>query len=163
MSKFILDTNILISAYRIKYPMDIMPSFWDNLLTEAEKGTFLLIDWVVEEINKGEDELKDWLNDNIDKIQVLNSNNEEVINSYRDIIQHVVDNPQYKERAKEDFSEVADSWIIAHALAHGYTIVTEEVYDRNIKKKIPIPNICRDFNISYITTIDFLRFLNIKI
>lgn len=34
-----------------------------------------------------------------------------------------------------------------------YTVVTHEVLDSTIKKKIPIPNVCENFNINYIDTL----------
>ncbi|MGR6836696.1 DUF4411 family protein [Syntrophomonas erecta] len=48
------------------------------------------------------------------------------------------------------------------AKAHNYTIVTHEQYKRDIKRKIPIPNVCRAFNIPNINTFEMLRRLSIR-
>ncbi len=163
MSKFILDTNVLITAYRLNYPMDVLPSFWEKLLIEAEKESFMLIDKVVDEINKGEDELKSWIKSNKEKITILNSADINVINSYKEVIKLAVNNPNYNNIAKDDFAEKADSWLIAHAHAYGYTVVTQEAFDKNIKKRIPIPNICLELNVKCVNTITFLRAIGMKI
>jgi len=163
MTKYLVDTNVLISAYRIKYPMDVIPTFWEIILKELENGTICMIDQVAEEILVGGDQLSEWLKDNFKNITLLESDTYDVIGSYSEILQTVMDNPQYSDIAKYDYADVADSWLIAHAKANRYTIVTEEVFNRDIKKKVPIPNICREQNVEYINTIEFLRRIKAKI
>ena len=46
----------------------------------------------------------------------------------------------------------ADSGLL-HAHANNYIIVTEEVYDKNIKRRIKIPNVCRKHDIKCINTL----------
>lgn len=58
---------------------------------------------------------------------------------------------------------VADSWLIAMAKAYQYTIVTHEEYKSDIKRKIPIPNVCRAFDIPYINTFEMLRRLGVRL
>lgn len=82
--------------------------------------------------------------------------------SYREIINWAVMQPQYTEAAKAEFASVADSWLIATAKTYNCVLVTHEVFDENIKRKIPIPNVCRNFNIPYMNTFDMLRKLNVK-
>lgn len=163
MNKYILDTNVLISAYRTKYPFDVMPSFWKNLLLLASKVQLILIDEVENEIKKNEDALNNWLQTNKDKFIFLQSDDFKVIDSYRLIIQGVIEDEQYTEKAKEDYASSADSWVIAHAHANNYIIVTEEVYDKNIKRRIKIPNVCRKHDIKCINTLEFLREMLVKI
>lgn len=33
--KYIIDSNVFITAYRQIYPFDIAPSFWDQLIDKA--------------------------------------------------------------------------------------------------------------------------------
>lgn len=47
--------------------------------------------------------------------------------------------------------------IEAYGLAYDYTIVTYEKYKPNIRNRIPIPNICHEFNIKYIDLLQFMR------
>lgn len=163
MNKYILDTNVLISAFRIKYPMDVMPTFWILLLGAAEKGVCLLIDSVKKEILEGGDELSKWLQSNSNKITTLTSDDPMVIDSYSQIVQDITDDTQYSISAKNEFASKADSWIIAHAHAHKYILVTEEVYNRDIKRKVPIPNVCLKYGLTCMNTISFLREIGLKI
>jgi len=46
---------------------------------------------------------------------------------------------------------------LAFALANELIIVTHEAFDQNIKKRIPIPNVCTEFDIDYCDTFEMLR------
>ena len=46
---------------------------------------------------------------------------------------------------------------MAFALANELIIVTHEAFDQNIKKRIPIPNVCTEFDIDYCDTFEMLR------
>lgn len=163
MSKYLLDANVLITAYRFNYPMDVVPTFWEKLLEKGKEGTFALIDFIIEEVYVKEDLLKEWVKNNLDYIEILESNDPNVINSYQLLMEYVNNNNHYKQSAKDEYASSADSWLLAHAHANNYIIVTQETYDPNIKIRVKIPNICHKFGISYITTIDFLRETGIKI
>lgn len=43
-----------------------------------------------------------------------------------------------------------------------YVIVTEEVSQPDSKKEIKIPEVCHEFRLDYMNTIDFLRKLNVQ-
>jgi len=163
MDKFIIDANVLITAHRRSYPMDIVPSFWEKMLVEAKDQNFFLVDEIITEILVGEDQLADWIRDNISSFTILKSDVEAVINAYRELIQKVMDNTKYRYKAKSDFASVADSWLIAHAKANDFVIVTEEMFDLNSRKRVLIPNVCHELGVRYINTVTFLRALSIKI
>lgn len=163
MDKYLLDANILIRAYRFVYPMDIMPSFWESLLAKAKDGRFALLDQIVDEILVKEDQLSEWLMIHRDKIAILDSYEPNVTVEYRKIINDVMNDSQYNRSAKTAFADSVDSWLITYAYANGYTIVTEEKYDPQIKRKVQIPNVCKKFGVRCINTIEFLREVGIKI
>lgn len=70
---------------------------------------------------------------------------------------------QFIDAAKEEFATVADAWLIAHAHAMGATVVTLEVFNPDIKKKIPIPNVCREFGVEAIDTFEMMRRLGMTL
>lgn len=154
--QYIIDANIFITSSRQLYPFDIMPGFWDQLLEKGE-GKLVLIDKVKEEIYHGNDALAEWLKENEEEFIQKDMNDSSVVASYGQVLQSVIDNSNYKERAKEDFASVADSWICAHAAAKGYVVVTLETFESNCKKRVKIPNVCKEFDIEYIDMIQFLR------
>jgi len=70
---------------------------------------------------------------------------------------------QFLDYAKAEFASVADSWLIAYAKAYGCTVVTNETYNKEIRRKIQIPNVCEAFGIEYMNTFEMLRKLKVII
>jgi len=62
----------------------------------------------------------------------------------------------FEAAAINTFLQVADYYLIAHALAKGYAVVTHEV-PANTLKKIKIPNVCIGLNIKCVTPFEMLR------
>lgn len=54
------------------------------------------------------------------------------------------------------FLQVADYYLVAHALAHGHTVVTHEIASPS-PKKIKIPNACIGLGIKVMTPYEMLR------
>ena len=160
--QYIIDANILILSNRQLYPFDIMPSFWDQLIEKGAEKT-VLIDKIKSEIYRGGDELAQWLRENQENFIEKDMNDPEVIAAYTRIIQSVTDNSQYTQAAKDEFAEVADSWLCAHALAHDYVIITQEKRSPESKKRVLIPNVCEEFGIEYIDLLTFLREIQMRI
>jgi hypothetical protein len=85
-----------------------------------------------------------------------------IVERFGGLVAWVQGEPQYKPEAKAEFAEVADGWLVACAQAEGLILVTDEVYNRDIKKKVPIPNVCRQFQVEHINTFKMLRELKIR-
>jgi hypothetical protein len=79
------------------------------------------------------------------------------------MVRWVYNQPQYNDEAKKEFADDADGWVIAYAEHNGLVVVTQEVYNPDVKTKVPIPNVCREFNVEYVNTFDMLRELGIKL
>jgi uncharacterized membrane protein (DUF441 family) len=54
-------------------------------------------------------------------------------------------------------ADEADAWLVSFALKHGLTIITHEVSDPLIKRKIKIPDVCKQFGVKYMNTIEMFR------
>jgi hypothetical protein len=50
---------------------------------------------------------------------------------------------------------VADYWLVAHALAHRFTVVTHEVPSESARK-IKIPNACLGLDVQFVTPFQML-------
>lgn len=76
-----------------------------------------------------------------------------------------VEAANFKDKAKKDFTSQnkADAWIVAYAMAKGCVVVTHEQYRPGIRRKIPIPNVCKTFNIRSMDTFQMLRELDIQL
>jgi len=153
---FLLDTNILLTAYHRYYAFDLVPSFWVRLGESAEKNRWAIIDYVRDELIRQDDQISHWIQNKYSG-QILDSSTHEVLRAYRKVINSVQGNEQYTPNAKQEFARIADSWIVAHGLATDLCIVTEEKFERDVKKRVMIPNECKTHSISCINTFDFMR------
>ncbi len=64
--------------------------------------------------------------------------------------------------AKAEFARVPDAWVTAYAKAKGAVLVTHEVPAPDARKKVPIPNVCQEFDIPYIDSFEMLRTLRAR-
>lgn len=158
---FVLDANIFIEASRRYYPFDFALPFWNFLEKQAIVGKLLSIDKVYAEILTGNDVLKDW---SINTFQpyFVSTQDSNILLNYQKLVQYIQSSPQYNQKAKDVFMNIdnADTWILAYALTNDVVIVTHEVFDPNVKKRVPIPNVCKDFDIEYCDSFTMLRSLN---
>lgn len=160
-AQFVLDANVFIQANLGYYAPDICPSFWQALLEAFRNGQIVSIDKVRDEIFRIDDNLSEWV-----KIEssamFVSSEVQPVVDTFREMVDWVQQNQQFTDAAKSEFADAADGWIAAYACVHQATVVTLETYDADIKRKVKLPNVCRQFNIDYINTFDLLRRLGIK-
>ena len=70
--KFLLDANTLMTASRFFYAYDLVPSFWEIFGEEIKAGNIILLDMVKSEIDKGQDELKEWISERESDFQICN-------------------------------------------------------------------------------------------
>jgi hypothetical protein len=63
---------------------------------------------------------------------------------------------QYEPAAINTFLQVADYYLIAHALSDGHVVVTHEV-PANSAKRIKIPNACAGLGLRFMTPYEMLR------
>ena len=155
---FLLDANVFIEAHRRYYAFDICPGFWDALILDYKQINLHSVDKVQEELS-GKDQLTKWIKSSIPKKFFLSTDDTGVIKSYGDIQNWAQAQPQFKDAAKAEFARKADAWLIAYAKAKGFVVVTHEEYSADVKNKIPIPNVCKAFDVEYSDTFQMLRAL----
>jgi hypothetical protein len=152
MSKYLLDANIFIQAKNLHYGFDFCPAFWDWLVQQNALGKVASIEKIADEL-AGEDDLSQWAAmRSADFFLPADSN---VIAAFSEISAWL---PQqnYEPAAISTFSQVADYWIVAHAKAHDWTVVTHEV-PSNSTKKVKIPDVCAGLKIHCISPYAMLR------
>jgi len=157
MSKYVVDTSSLITPHRTFYAFDIAPGFWKKLESFISKEQIIILDRVRKEIINNKDELSQW----IKKKKYFPSS--DAINSYRLIVRWVENSKQYNLKAKRDFMAGADGWVIAYALEHGYTVVTQESSNPNSKSRVKIPDVCNAFGVRNIDIYQMLRELQVQL
>ena len=157
--KYLLDSNVFIEAHRRYYSFDICPGFWECLSYHHDESTLYSIDKVKDELMTG-DALGMWVRNSISGNMFHSTDGSDVVQQFSSIIQEVQMSNQYNHEAKSEFAQIADGWLVAYAKTHDFIVVTHEVYNPDIRKKIPIPNLCREYGVSYIDTFNMLRDLN---
>jgi len=158
---YVLDANVFIEAARRYYAFDLVPPFWESLVCHAANGRIKSIDHVKEELERGKDELSTWATTQF-RDAFASTDEEDVIKSYSEVMGWVQAQDQFSDAAKAEFAAGADGWLVAYAKSKGHIIVTHEVLDPNIRRKVPIPNVCEAFDVNYHDTFEMLRQLGVR-
>ena len=67
------------------------------------------------------------------------------------------ENKNYHRYAKNKFMNSTDHFLIAHAFAHSFCVVTNEIGKSNSKKIIKIPDICDKMGVGFLKIHEVLR------
>ncbi len=158
---YVLDANVFIEAARRYYAFDLAPKFWESLVHHAANGRVQSIDRVKKELERGKDELATCAKDHFS--DAFTSTDEgDIIVSYSEVMGWVQAQDQFSDAAKADFAAGADGWLVAYTKAKGCIVVTHEVLYPDIRRKVPIPNVCEAFGLSYVDTFEMLRELGVR-
>ena len=135
-------------------------SFWNSLIIHSEYGKIKSIDKVKNELIGYKDDLSEWVKNHFS--HAFASTNEDKIISYFEKTQNwAFNHTQFKDIAKAEFANAADGWLVAYAKAKNCVVVTQEVLAPEAKRKIPLPNVCQAFDVSFIDTFEMLRILGV--
>ena len=120
---YVLDTNVFIDAANAYYAFDLAPGYWDFLVRLFASQHAVSIKSVYDELGEAGDgdPLKGWAKQHKQHFMAPDSR---VVACYQRVIAWAQSN--YDPPAVVEFQRVADSWIVAHALAHGWVVVTHE-------------------------------------
>lgn len=161
--KYVLDSNVFITAKNSYYAFDLVPQFWDELVRIADLGIAKSVDAVREKLVRGKDSLARWAKEHA-AVLFDSTDDEHVVTCYEQVIQWVTDNAQFKASAKTKFAEGADGWVVAYAMAHHATIVSlETMVDPMVKSRVKIPNVASQFGVRCIDTYGMLREMDIQL
>ena len=151
---YLLDANVFMAANNLHYGLDFCPAFWDWLIRENANQNVFSIEKVGDEIEAGGDELSEWAKDV--GVSLFLKPDADVLSGMGRVSQWVTENG-YTPAAVNTFLQVADYWLIAHALAHGHTVVTHEK-PADTPHKVKIPNVCVGLGIKVMTPFEMLRY-----
>jgi len=150
---YLLDANVFIQAKNFHYGLDFCPAFWQWLLDGNTSARVFSIDKVADEIAAGADELTDWVTRYADGL--FHVTDAAVAAQFGKVSEWVMAQ-KYEAAAVNHFLQVADFYLIAHALAGNHIVVTHEVA-ANSTKRIKIPNVCAGLNLRFMTPYQMLR------
>ena len=147
------DSNVLRRGKNLHTGVDVCPAFWDWLIEANGASTVFSIEKVGDEVEAGGDELSTWaiargpgffLKPDAPLLPALVA------------VSAWATAQRYEPAAVNTFLQVADFYLVAHAFAHGHTVVTHEVAAPSIKK-IKIPNACIGVGVKCIGPTEMLR------
>lgn len=150
---YLLDANVFIQAKNLHYGLDFCPAFWDWLIARNAEGTVLSIEKVGDEIQAIADDLARWaaplgpaffLPPDAAMVPALGT------------VSTWAAGHGYEPTAVNTFLQVADYYLVAHALAHAHTVVTHEV-PAATTKKVKIPTACISLGIRVMNPFEMLR------
>ncbi len=135
-TQFVLDANVLIAAHRNYYAPDLCPGFWLCLEHYFSSNQLILVDRVHDEI-KFPLALVQWVTKSAGD-SVASTETQAIADVYGEMINWVQTNQHFLRGAKQEFGKVADGWLAAWSKVHDATLVTNEVFDENVKKRVPL-------------------------
>jgi len=149
---YFLDANVFMAANNLHYGLDFCPAFWEWLIRENDRRKVFSIEKVGDEIEAGGDELSDWAKD-VGGALFLKPD-AKVLTGMGQVTQWVTENG-YTPAAVHTFLQVADYWLVSHAVAHGQVVVTHEK-PANTPHKVKIPNVCVGLGVKVMTPFEML-------
>jgi hypothetical protein len=150
---YLLDANVFIQAKNLHYGLDFCPAFWDWLIANNAAGGVFSIEKVGDEINAGADDLAIWA---LQRGEGFFLKPDAQLLPALGTVSAWVSGQNYEPVAVNTFLQVADYYLVAHALAHGHIVVTHEITSASTKK-IKIPNVCLGLKLKCVTPYEMLR------
>ena len=150
---YLLDANVFIQAKNLHYGFDFCPAFWDWLIANNSADRVFSIEKVGDEIEAGGDDLSDWA---VQRGSSFFLKPDSSILPALGTVSAWTTSQGYEPAAVNTFLQVADYYLVAHALAHKYTVVTHEIPSPSTKK-IKIPNVSLGLSIKFMTPYEMLR------
>lgn len=148
---YLLDADVFIQAKNLHYGFDFCPAFWDWLDDAHARGVVYSVEKVDDELVDGD--LRPWADEH--GAGFFLPPDEAVLESLRQTAQWA-NAAGYEPTAVNTFLQVADYYLVAHALAYDHTVVTHEV-PSNSTKKIKIPDACIGIGVKCVTVFSMLR------
>lgn len=156
---FLLDSDVFIAAKNAYYAFEICPGFWKAVLRAHRLDRARSLDRIRNELLSGrkEEDLVQWVRNGVPAAFFLDSNAEDVSSAYAEVMLWVQRNPQYLDRAKAKFATEADGWLVAYSMVHGTVVVTNEQPRPDSRNRVPLPDVCKQFEVPYKDTFLMLR------
>lgn len=150
---YLLDANVFMQAKNLYYGLDFCPAFWDWLIVSNAAQRVFSIEKVGDEIAAGADELAAWAA--LRGSGFFLEPDPTMLPALRSVSVWAMGGG-YEAAAVSTFLQVADYYLVAHALAYGHTVVTHEIASTSTKR-IKIPDACIGVSVKCVTPFEMLR------
>lgn len=153
MTTYLLDANVFMAASRLHYGLDFCPAFWEWLIENNQGGRVFSIERIADEVQAGDDALAQWASDRGGGFFLRPDT---ALQPALGVVAQWATRQQYEPAAISTFFQVADYYLVAHALAHQWVVVTHEVFASSTKR-VKIPNACMGVGIRHMSPFEMLR------
>ncbi|PKN62613.1 MAG: DUF4411 domain-containing protein [Deltaproteobacteria bacterium HGW-Deltaproteobacteria-15] len=150
---YLLDANVFMQAKNLHYGFDFCPAFWEWLIESNAAKKVYSIEKVGDEIDAGGDDLSLWAGKR--GADFFLKPDPAIIPALGSVSKWAT-SQGYEPAAVSTFLQVADYYLVAHAFAHGHTLVTHEIASTSTKR-IKLPNVCIGMGIKCMTPFEMLR------
>lgn len=150
---YLLDANVFIQAKRFHYGFDFCPAFWEWVIAGNGAGSVFSIEKVHDELVAGGDELSQWAKDRGSGFFLPPGNS--IVPSLQ-TVSAWASSGNYIPSAVSVFLQVADYYLVAHAHANDFIVVTHEI-PGNSTKRIKIPDACLALGVKVVSPYEMLR------
>ena len=161
---YVLDSDVFIAAKNSYYAFAICPGFWDSLIHHQGVGNVCSIDRVKSELLAGRktEDLVQWVKNQLPSEFFVDTGEDDVANAYGQVMLWVQRNAQYFDQAKAKFATEADGWLVAYAMVHGVTVITNEQPRPQSRNRVLLPDVCSQFGVTYKDTFAMLNELAVR-
>jgi len=150
---YLIDADVFISAKNLHYGLDFCPAFWEWLVHGGNTGTVFSIDKVADEIEAGADDLSAWASG---PGRPLFRRTHGALAPQLGQVSNWAMAQQYTPAAIDVFLQRADYYLVAHAVAGGHTVVTQEKPSPS-PNRIKIPDACLGMGVRFMAPWQMLR------
>ena len=161
VKRYLVDSDVFITAKNLYYAFEICPGFWDSLIHCHHQGRVYSIDRVKTELLAGQktEDLVLWVKNEVPDGFFLDTDETDVTSAYTDVMLWVQRSAQFFDSAKAQFATGADGWLVAYASVHDAVVVTNEQVRAEAKSRVPLPNVCEAFGVTYTNAFAMLKAL----
>lgn len=153
-AKYVIDTCSLLALNRV-YPLDVVPGAWDAINELAESGIVISSNEIYLELENQDDNVFIWAKNHKQIFLPLQRDIQEKATEILRSFPTLIDVFQSKSSA--------DPFLIATAIVHSCSVVTEEKPTGPDSKKVKIPNVCRSLNVPCINFLEMMRLERIRL
>jgi hypothetical protein len=150
---YLIDANVFIQAKNLHYGFDFCPAFWDWLTSGNRASKLFSIEKVGDELKAGDDQLEEWAKARGASFFV--PPDKPVVGALATVSTWVY-GQSFTPASVSTFLQGADYYLVAHALAHGHTVVTHET-PANTPNRIKIPSVCIPLKVKVMNPYEMLR------
>ena len=158
---YLFDSNIFIRS-KNDMPLDLWPTFWQRMTEMINNGQVFISVKVKEEIERGNDELTEWLKNSALKTCFVGLDGD-VMRMYGEV-QAWAGTKSFTQTARNVSATIADVYLVATtAAAKNMTLVTYEKSNPNSKARVLIPDACEAVGANYCDLNAVLRGMGVVI